>query len=199
MKLKSLLLVISLLFSLNLKSQNCFEADIILLIDFSGSEYGNEDLLIGAASEFVSELDINENKIRLGVLIFSDDFTHVANLSGNKKFLQYQIENLSKYEAGGSTNINNALIKAGNLLQNERITNKIIVIISDGEIYDIKDAFLTKTILQKSLNHSIFAVQIGGEEEGFKILISLTGSSDLIEKSSPENLIEALKKLNLCN
>ena len=199
MKNKIILLILSLFFSLNLKSQNCFVADIIMLIDYSASESGNERLLIGSALDFVSELEISETQVRLGIIIFYDDCFPLANLSGSKPYLKNQIMSLHNIEPSGSTYVNSALLKANKMLSNERLSHKIIIIVSDGEFYDEKEAQTTALLTRSGLNCSIFGVQIGGGKEGFEKLTLLTGNPDLIEKSSPENLIEALKKLNLCN
>lgn len=188
-----------LLSSLEIKSQNCFEADIMILVDFSGSERGNEDLLAGAAQLFVNELNVSEQHIRIGLITFSSYHENVSGLIGDRMDLSNEIRMMAAVGASGSTYLNDALLAAGTVLRNERMVPKIIIIVSDGEIGDMDESFVTSVILKGSFPLAIFAVQIGGDTVGLSNLVKITGKRDQVEIAEPLQLVEALKKLNLCN
>lgn len=199
---KILIFLVSLILLTNFhsKAQNCFNADMMILIDWSGSEKGNECALATAASLFVSELPVDENQLRVGVLTFNDYVIDEVPLTGDKNLLLSNIAGIALYGANGGTSIEDALIIAGASLNNERTVPKLIIIISDGEIYDINDAVIQTVALKQYLNLGIFAVQIGGteDEDGLKNLIRLTGSPNSVEQTLPVELLEALKRLNIC-
>ncbi len=199
---KLIFFILILLFGfipLKAKSQNCLTADMMVLIDWSGSERYNEIQLATAAYMFASELPISEYQLRIGIMAFSDCVEDVVELTGNKEKLLNGISILSLTEASGGTYINKALDYSCSELNNKRNVPKIIVIISDGEIYDMEQSLSTLQIWKTTLPLSIYAIQIGGDKAGYKNLWSFTESNDKIEFSLPNNLVEALKKLNFCN
>lgn len=182
-----------------LKSQNCLTVDMMILIDWSGSERGNEEDLATAAYMFASELPISDYELRMGIMTFSDCVQDVVELTGNKEKLLNGISALALTEASGGTFINKAINFSCYELNNKRQVPKVIVIVSDGEIYDLEESLATLQMWKTTLPLSIYAVQIGGEKAGYKNLTFFTGSADRIEISLPNNLVESLKKLSFCN
>ncbi len=200
-KLLIFLLVIYLvLCGLHTKAQNCIKADLMILIDWSGSERGHELELATAASLFVSELSVSEDQLRIGLITFSDGIDDVVPLTGDKDFLMDDIASTATIEASGGTYMQQALNLAGGYLINQRNVPKIIIIISDGEIYDIKKNELEITKIKSMTSANVFAVQIGkyGQEEQFEKLVLLTGNPNNVEVSIPTEILKALKKLNIC-
>lgn len=92
---KFLIIFFLFLFYNNVKAQGCLNADVMILIDWSGSENGNEQQLALAATLFVSELPINELELRVGVLAFSNCITNVVNLTGDKEKIIRRYCNIS--------------------------------------------------------------------------------------------------------
>jgi len=182
-----------------LKSQNCLTVDMMILIDWSGSERSNEEKLATAAYMFASELPISEYELRMGIMTFSECVQDVVELTGSKEKLLNGISALALAEASGGTFINKAINFSCYELNNKRQVPKVIVIVSDGEIYDLEESLATLQMWKTTLPLSIYAVQIGGEKAGYKNLTFFTGSADRIEISLPNNLVESLKKLSFCN
>lgn len=172
---------------------------MMILIDWSGSERGNEEDLATAAYMFASELPISDYELRMGIMTFSDCVQDVVELTGNKEKLLNGISALALTEASGGTFINKAINFSCYELNNKRQVPKIIVIVSDGEIYDLEESLATLQMWKTTLPLSIHAVQIGGEKVGYKNLTFFTESADRIEISLPNNLVESLKKLSFCN
>lgn len=184
------------------KSQGCLTADMMIMVDWSGSECGNEQKLTTAAALFVSELEISDYQLRVGVLTFSDEPLELVKLTGNKDSLLYEISKMSLGSAYGGTQINESLEVVANELVNDRPVRKIIIIISDGEIDDIEEATITTNLLRNSLQLTIFAVNIGSSMDliyGTNNLIDLAGNPANVEISTSVGLVQALKRLSLCN
>jgi hypothetical protein len=76
---------------------------------------------------------------------------------------------------------------------------KIVVIISDGDIYDRDVALAELDALRNFLGAVVFAVQVGGDQQGFVNLSLLTRDANRVEHTTADGLVEALKKLNICN
>ena len=199
---KRVLIIIFFLFLYtNIKSysQGCLTVDMVILIDWSGSEEGNEIKLITAASMFVSNLTISEYQVRVGILTFSDVVTNRVNLTGNKDELLNNIIQLGQTKAEGSTYIEDATSLAMDQLINKRDVPKIMIIISDGDIYDIMSGVKIIQESKKYIPLSVYAVQIGGNEYDKVKLVLLTDNEQNVEYAAPFGLVEALKRLNLCN
>lgn len=207
---KFLIIFFLFLFYNNVKAQGCLNADVMILIDWSGSENGNEQQLALAATLFVSELPINELELRVGVLAFSNCITNVVNLTGDKEKLLEGIATLALTEASGGTYLKPSILYAGYLLNNQRQVPKIIIIISDGEIYDLEESIVEIEYFKSIIPLSIRAVQVGKGTEGYdqdinnykvnlQNLILLTGNYNYVEFSLPEEIVKTLKKLSFCN
>ncbi len=195
-----LLVIYLVLCGLHTKAQNCIKADLMILIDWSGSERGHELELATAASLFVSELPVSEDQLRIGLITFSDGIDDIVPLTGDKEILMDDIASTATIEASGLTYMQQALNLAGGYLINQRNVPKIIIIISDGEIYDIEKSSLEMTMIKSMMLVNVFAVQIGkhGKEEQFEKLVLLTGNPHNVEIALPLEILKALKKLNIC-
>jgi len=196
------ILIIGFLFLTSLKTegQSCLSADMMILIDWSGSEVGHEKELTNAALKFISDLPIRNDLLRIGVLTFNDQNIDMVDLTGDKDKLIYGINELSTTSANGNTFISSAIEVASNDLNNGRNVRKIIIIISDGEIYDIPIAKDNLNQAKDIMALSVFAVLVG---EGLDInttnLLLLVDNINNIEMVIPSNLVNGLKKLSICN
>lgn len=105
------------------------ERDIVLALDVSGSMNGTPlEETKNAAIEFVNT--VLDDNARIGVVTYDSDVTTVCDLSTRK---QYLTDNITALQAGGSTNIDGALQKAEQMLDESNARKKIIVLMSDGE------------------------------------------------------------------
>jgi uncharacterized protein with von Willebrand factor type A (vWA) domain len=199
MKAISILLFL-LMTSLSAKSQGCLTADIMILIDWSGSERGHETQITRAAALFASSLVISETQVRIGVITFSNYPVGVVNLTGNKDSLLNGIAMLSNTDAGGGTDLMPGLDGASKMLINKRKVAKILIIISDGMVDDLNESLWVKEQTMSKIPLAIYAVQVGDKlSVGMDNLIKLTGSKESIEVETSDGLVGALKRLDLCN
>ncbi len=210
----SLSLITLLFVPKNLTAQGCLTADVMILMDWSGSEHGNEQRLALAASMFVSELPIDDNQLRVGILAFSSSIKSVVDLTGNKEKLLNEIAALALTEASGGTYIEPAILYAGHLLNNKRQVPKIIIIISDGEIYDVNNGVIQIEYYKSIMPLFVHAVKVSDYDNYYewysiedikereyslnKNLMFLVGKNGIVEFSLPTEIVQALKKLNLC-
>jgi len=192
--------IIICLFTTNITKAQCLQANIVLLIDWSGSEAGNEAYLAHSALLFMEKLPIKEHAVQLSIITFSNDGTLVVPITYDKERLTNSILSLVLTRANGGTNIGGATkLALDELTANERGVRNLIIIISDGEIDDYALAMEYIKTAEKIITLNIFAVQIGGDEEGAYILLQLTGDVKNIVASTSRDLVEALLRLDLCN
>ena len=199
-----LLIVMFLLMSQVSKSQGCLTADVVLILDWSSSESGNEEKLASAASEFVSVLDISDIQLRVAVITFCNKTTIVSKLNGDKEDLTTRVSALRLYATGGGTWITESIETSLAMLNNTRDVSKFIIIISDGAIPDASVATWYLQSAKSKMQLQVFAVQIADPnavdiEDGFYNLSMLTGDSKKVEVSTITGLVESLKRLSLCN
>jgi uncharacterized protein with von Willebrand factor type A (vWA) domain len=194
-----LFLIILSFFFLFSKGQGCMTADILILMDWSGSEAGNEELLAAAALQFIEGLDVSENQVRVGVTAFADGKLGVVRMTGDRALLASGVRNLATFSAMGGTWIVPAVESGKVELNDGRPVQKIVVIISDGDIYDRDVALAELDALRNFLGAVVFAVQVGGDQQGFVNLSLLTRDANRVEHTTADGLVEALKKLNICN
>jgi len=199
-KIIFLLTFFLMLYNSNSKAQNCLIADMMIIVDWSGSEQGHELEVATAAALFVDELPVDEDQLRIGIISFSNGVDDLYKITGDKKILMENLAYLSAIGASGGTLIEDALMVAGKELLNQRNVPKIILIISDGEIHDINDAVPTMYRLKTIMPLSVFAIQIGRDNIKGEIdyLIRLTGTPNNVEIAGPLEILEALKRLSIC-
>jgi uncharacterized protein YegL len=202
------LLLFFVFFYFGAKSQ-CLQANMSILLDWSGSEYGNEKEIVKASLNFIESLPISENGVRMSIKTFSFisfydlyNYQNIVDMTYDRDELNSGVLSLLCYPPTGGTVLSGAMNSAiYDFKSNYRgyyIPN-IIIIISDGDIYDVQESYdIIKTYKEQSILN-VFAIQIGGDKEGFVNLTQLTGSANNVEVSTTDKLIEAFKKLNLCN
>ena len=193
-----------LLMSQVAKPQGCLTADVVLILDWSSSESGNEARLASAASEFISNLDISDVQLRVAVITFSNKTTVVSKLNGDKEDLMSKVSALRLFDAGGGTWITESVQASLVMLNNNRDVPKFVIIISDGIIPDAPVASIYLQEAKSKIPLQVFAVQIADPsavdvDDGFLTLSALTGDSKKVSSSSITGLVESLKKLSLCN
>lgn len=149
-------------------TSQCLKANISILMDWSSSEYGSEEDIAGAAHDFIHELAIGEDQVKISLTTFSMDtsgsyYTFVP-LSGNIKEIDLGLNQLASYRANGGTYLSDALIEGLYQIRSDGRNDvyNVIIIISDGEIFDSDYSSLLVYAHKKDIpNLSVFAVQIG--------------------------------------
>ena len=166
----------------------CLEADIAILVDYSGSEEGNEKVLTESVRDFTSTLP--SDGVRISIIGFANSYTIWCPLGGNIDKALYA---MSMTKADGGTYITSALDAAYRQLDNERVVPKIIVLISDGEISDMNYGISYLKTMKEKLPLVVYAIQIGGSPAGYGLLLGLTDNVTM-----SKDLAQALKALDLC-
>ncbi len=105
------------------------ERNIALVLDVSGSMSGAPlDETKKASNNFINT--ILEEDASIGLIAYDDQAEYISSFSNSKTLLQSAVTGLS---SGGSTNIEDGLSKATNMLNSTTAKKKIIVLMSDGE------------------------------------------------------------------
>lgn len=70
----SKIFLIMLIFCCSLSSYSqCLKADIIFLLDWSGSENGNGVYISESTKDFIHSLDMGPSSVKVGIIPFDDD------------------------------------------------------------------------------------------------------------------------------
>lgn len=201
---KFLIIPIFVLYSLFAFSQ-CLRANIAIVVDFSGSEMGYERLLAHAMYQFVEELPISNEQVKISISIFREleesNFTILTELSGDKENVKNSALSILSYSPNGGTLINDVLVESISQFANDDRKDVInfIVIISDGDIYDSDIATTTLRKFEGDMRLNVYAIEIGSIDiNSYKILVSLTNDKDKVIFSKPNEIINAFKQINLC-
>eukprot|EP00931_Biecheleriopsis_adriatica_P124253 TRINITY_DN9936_c0_g1_i1.p1 TRINITY_DN9936_c0_g1~~TRINITY_DN9936_c0_g1_i1.p1 ORF type:complete len:632 (+),score=95.11 TRINITY_DN9936_c0_g1_i1:78-1973(+) len=148
-----------------------FEADrqcalrVVFLIDSSSSV---EKQLFGETKQFVETLvdEIDMPAVQVGLIRFNHKYSETSPITGNRDDLLYRLRNM-EYEAG-ETKIVSAMEHAATMLDEASTSERCrqaVVLITDGEWYDIQAAVDKATYLKQQCLIEVFCVHIGGWTE----------------------------------
>ena len=200
--MKNWILIFALMLLTATTRSQCLTADIVIIVDWSSSESGNEARLARATREFIAELDVSDDKVRVGILTFNNVVTKISKLNGDKTDLNARLGTMTLFGAKGGTWISESIMETLVMFNNERAVPKLIVILSDGEIPDVYAASRYISEAKEHIQLSVYAVQIAGHDidpDAIDNLYQLTGDPTHVEIERATGLSEALKRLNLCN
>ena len=109
--------------------QTSDKRDIVLVLDVSGSMSGDKlEQTKKASVNFINT--ILQEDASIGIVVYDDSARQVADLSMNATYLTDIANGIG---SGGSTNIEDGLVKAVNMLDYSNAEKQIIVLMSDGE------------------------------------------------------------------
>lgn len=182
------------------QAQGCLQADVALLIDWSGSEAGNESLLIEAAQAFIDKLSLGEDEVKVTLLTFNAWAHTWCSLTSDRVKLQKGLDKMKETSPIGGTYLHDPLmfVKA-EFSKDKRNVTRIIIIVSDGEIFDIDTAIEILTDIRETFPTVVYCIQIGGTQKDLYNLFRLSGSIENVGVSSAKELANDLKSLSLCN
>lgn len=193
--MKTLLLSILLLFSPYKEKYTCLEMDMIILVDISGSLAGYELYIHSAMNSLIDGIELQEDGIKLGVVVFSTTSHVNSPLSINKDFIMSNIRTIGSDQ--GSTNMTEGLyVSLNELMNNGRNgVKKLIVVISDGAV---DSRYGTRLAAQqiKMANISICSILILGHTVDKELMKDI--SNGFYIESRYETLAEEIKKLDIC-
>lgn len=105
-------------------------ADVVLVIDSSGSmDYGKMRAAKRSARQFANAL-LKEEGVRVAIVDYDDSAYAACRLTSNIRTVYRAIEGIW---AGGGTNIQAGVHSARELLKGSKASNKVIVLLSDGD------------------------------------------------------------------
>lgn len=193
--MKTLVLSILLLFSPYREKYTCLEMDVIILVDISGSLAGYELYIHSAMNSFIDGIKLQEDGIKLGVVVFSSDSYVKSPLSSNKNSIRENIRNIGSDQR--STNMTEGLyVSLNELVSNGRQgVKKLIIVISDGAVDSDYGTKLAAEQLRMT-NISICSVLILGETINRQLMKDISGGCYI--ESSYENLVKEIEKLDIC-
>lgn len=197
--MKKLILTWTLTWTMSLCYSQCFEADIVLLIDWSGSEDGNEKILADAARTFADRLPLEKEKVRLALYTFNTWSFRWSNLTSDREKLHKSIGQMATHSCNGATYIKESLVWANWEFENQKKQiQRILILISDGEIHDLYEGGEMLRRMENEFPLIVYCIQVGGDNFGYMNLINLAMDINKVGVSSYKALAQDLKNLDLC-
>ena len=174
---------------------SCLQIDIMLLADMSGSVQGQEQFVKAALYTFANQFDLSEDNVKIGVVTFDSDATLWCPLTADKNKLLAVIGQINN--ASGGSNMTAGLAEASDQLLHygRPYYNKLIIIISDGGIWDIPATTGFSDILTRG---GIRTCGVLIEDQDTDSQTMETICHGCYERSSYRNLSNELKKLDIC-
>ncbi len=162
----------------------CLNLDLITIADFSGSVKGHEETICQGIENITQ---IEDESLRQALIQFS-------SLAG-VAFTFDQKRDFECYEAGGTTNLSNALELVLQIYSdNPRDANKVIILICDGEPDD-KELTLQMAKQLKLFGIKIYGVLINSSNNSEWFMKEI---SDVYVSTDYNHLVEEIKKLSFC-
>jgi Mg-chelatase subunit ChlD len=198
------LLGVVLMFMGEYLQAQCTKADIYVVADYSGSVAGNERNIVDALIVMGQSLNMAPGEIRIGVIAFNDVAYHVMPLTGNQVQFVSQMSEFNMVAADG-THMRFALNMAlKELEENERedpFVRKLIVVISDGEVYS---RMLSIKFAQRAKDEGVamFTIYTGESPRGYEpdveFLKDIATSPEYYFDIQYGDLARTLKELDPC-
>ncbi len=188
----------------SLYPKGCLEADIIFLLDFSGSVAGYEDFITDALKSFVLTTELSREGVQVGYVVFSSYLRQTVELTDLEPILLNFIGMLENMQADGGTSLVAALEKSQTYFsESEKIRGKkvlqIIVCVSDGQFGDMHETIHTAHVL-KNNDVKIFCIQTATEyqADGMRILKQIATDENYYFSSDYVSLTETIQRLDIC-
>lgn len=158
---------------------------VIVLIDKSGSMKGNRFDTAKAIALAMMDIAISQN--RFGYVIFFDyGIRNQFAFEPNKKD-EINIMNLLSMDASGGTNISEAVKKGMDLIKGNKYNEADLIIISDGDIEDLKDDQLCKyKNCKKEKDFHTYSILVVEDSSSYTILRKI--SNEIWMSADIENI-----------
>lgn len=147
---------------------NCLQADVWVLIDYSGSMASYERFVAEALARIATGIIQENSPRRMGFISFDDSATLKLPLTNSLEQAYSAIKSFSRTPAKGGTEINNGLlsvtanhlISPPNKLSRSSEYKKILILISDGEDSSY-DEIISTANKMKSDGWWIYSIMVG--------------------------------------
>lgn len=202
----SKIFLIMLIFCCSLSSYSqCLKADIIFLLDWSGSENGNGVYISESTKDFIHSLDMGPSSVKVGIIPFDDDpkTSWCVPLTYDVDVLSNVVSNLGTTFPSGSTSYYGAFFLASSFFKEsqekrgESVIN-IIILISDGIETDFNSDEIIDNIKSYCLIWSLGTTSSGMTSFGRKRLNDICTSPEFYSEQTYSDLKEELLRLNIC-
>lgn len=157
-----------------LTNRGCLKADVIVLVDISGSIDGYEDQVELALIGFVDGLDISDEGIHAGIIAFSSQGQTLCKLTGNHDefddtFKRVRSDNGNTLMKEGVVAVMDEYSKRG-----REDAVKVVIVISDGaaqdqpealqllESFSLINALVCSVLIKNTVSDSDFMKKVGG-------------------------------------
>lgn len=170
----SLVFLVLLAHSLDTPPRGCLKADVVVLVDISGSIDGHEDQIHAALVSFIDDLDISEDGIHAAIIAFSDRAITLCKLTGDHDqfddtFKQVKSDNGGTNMKAGVEQVLEEFARRG---RPDAI--KVAVVISDGATMykeetlqvvgsmSLIQALVCSVLIQNGYSQPEFMKKVGG-------------------------------------
>lgn len=182
-------------------TSQCTKADVVVLVDVSGSISGNEYQVKEALLASVDILDGFSDNIRLSVITFSDNTEMVAPLTSDSDAYSLSAKKLEIVSQNG-TDMTEAVIRATSYLMNvgRPGARKVIVLVSDGQPNSVDSAHQAIGDAKES-GVIFFSIYISGDYEYTalkKFMLRVASDAGYFFQSSYGSLAKLLRELDPC-
>lgn len=190
------LLILILIVCCSFDNPSCAKLDIIILADYSGSIYSYESFIVRAISNFNNKLNLSNDGIRLGIVVFNNSAYTIQKLTGDNKDISNAIVNLNYIKGTGSTALNEGLALALKNISTEREdVKRIIIVISDGAPDSPSKAMEVVNNIGKE-NILICTVLVNSSEVNKTFMRNI--SSNCYVETDYNSLSDQLNQLDIC-
>ncbi len=188
----------------------CINADIILVLDFSGSVANRKDFIVNSAKAVEEEFVVSEEGIKVGIVVFETEDSLITKCTGDVARLGAAVDAVSAMDFFGGTAMQKGLDLVPGLFSLSAVERgkkpeyRIVIIVSDGFV---DDSASVEFLCDKFKSEGIFVYGVQADERAFKsednsgdeLLRSLSSGNDFFYKTSYQAVYSRIKKLNFCN
>lgn len=194
-----------LIFSLPSFSQ-CLKADIVLLIDWSGSEKENSRFISKSISDFTESLTLGPSSMKLGIIPFNSDpiLKWCVNISYDKDIISSVSDQMVNSYPSGATDyqssfrLADALFKKSSVDRGENVV-RIIILISDGEELGRYSESISKDMKEDGCIFWCIGTSSGPiMDQSRDHLIRISSGIDFYLEGDYKSLSNELVRLDLC-
>lgn len=161
--------------------------DVALVLDVSGSMEGSPiEQMKAAAKEFVGTT--LKGQARVGVVFYESEAMVLQGLSSDEQRLMAAVDELA---AGGDTNMEDGLVKGGQVVGASDADRQIIVLMSDGAPNRGKtgDDLIAYANLLKDRGAKIYTVGFNEGPDGYALLSAIASEGCHYEVRGEEDLV----------
>lgn len=189
---------------------HCINADIVLVLDFSGSVADRKEFIVNSAKALRDNFIVSPEGIKIGMVGFNTDDSLILKCTGDTTELGLAIDVVFTMDFFGGTDMYSGLDLVPSLFslsaeeRGKKPDYRVIVIISDGYVENNVSA---KLICDKFKSERVFIYAVQADERAFmaednsgdEFLRGISSGNDFFYKTSYQAVYSRIKKLNFCN